>query len=262
MANTKTTKRKNGGGGEKGSGNDTDTDSESEFPQNQGNGDLVDDLSHVHDKCDDLMAKLKALNQAAVDMPMASAAVSTSPFVSPVITPVQTMTTGDVVEGVGAPVQENMDKSLSEVAATVDAVSDSLINYLTNGDTNSTGLVVATNTKVDVDEQLVGEVDNSNDQQLIEVNVVQINEAGIHQPLKPIGEIVKELDQLKNKKSQKHKNTHIKESNIIVNTPVFDQFSRMVFTKKTPPVIRGGIKKQDVLQPSGRGRGNGGCHGQ
>ena len=75
MANTKLTKRKEEG--------DTqqvkpDSDSESELPQNQGNGDLVvDDLSHVHNKCDDLMAKLKALNQAVEDMPMASV-ISTS----------------------------------------------------------------------------------------------------------------------------------------------------------------------------------------
>ena len=38
----------------------------------RGNGDLVvDDLSHVHNKSDDLMAKLMALNQVAEDIPMA-----------------------------------------------------------------------------------------------------------------------------------------------------------------------------------------------
>ena len=54
---------------------ESSSDSEHELPQNQGNGDLVNDLYHVHDKCDDLMAKLRALNQAAVDMSTASAAV-------------------------------------------------------------------------------------------------------------------------------------------------------------------------------------------
>ena len=79
MANTKLTKRKEVGDTQQVK---SGSDSESELPQNQGNGDLVDDLSHVHDKCDNLMAKLKALNQAAVNMPTASV-VSTSPFVIP-----------------------------------------------------------------------------------------------------------------------------------------------------------------------------------
>ena len=67
MANTKLTKRK-----EEGETQQVKSDSYSELPQNQGNDDLVvDDLSHVHNKCDDLMAKLKALNQVAEDMPTA-----------------------------------------------------------------------------------------------------------------------------------------------------------------------------------------------
>ena len=51
----------------------------------------MDDLSHVHNECDDLMVKLQALNQAAVNMPTASI-VSTSPFVTPVVTPVHNST--------------------------------------------------------------------------------------------------------------------------------------------------------------------------
>ena len=89
MANTKLTKRK-----EEGSTQQVESvsGSESELSQNQGNGDLVmDNLSHVHNKCDDLMEKLKALNQAAVDIPTVSA-VSTSPFVTPIITPVHDST--------------------------------------------------------------------------------------------------------------------------------------------------------------------------
>ena len=74
MANTKQTKRKQEGNAQQ---VESGSDSESKLPQNQGNGDLVndssvDDLSHVHERCDDLMAKLKALNQEAVNMPTAS----------------------------------------------------------------------------------------------------------------------------------------------------------------------------------------------
>ena len=119
MANTKLTKRKEEGDTQQ---VEPDSDSESELPQHQGNGDLVvDDLSHVHNKCDDLMAKLKALNQVAEDMPMASV-VSTSPFVMPIITPVHD-STDSTVKG---------SENLSEVAATADAISKGLINNLTN----------------------------------------------------------------------------------------------------------------------------------
>ena len=116
MANTKLTKRKEEGDAQPdGSGSDSD----SELPQNQGNGDLVDDLSHVHDKCDSLMAKLKALNQAAVNLPTASV-VNTSPFVSPIITPIH------------PDMSTKVQTEKSEEVAT-DAVSDELTNYLTGG---------------------------------------------------------------------------------------------------------------------------------
>ena len=69
-----------------------------------------------------------------------------------------------------------------------------------------------------------------------EANVV-INEAGVCQPIKSIGEMLEELP-----KSRK-RNDHILESNIIVSTPVFNQcvsdFSMM--TKQTPP-----FKKQEL----------------
>ena len=88
MANTKITKRKH-------SANttqvDSDSDSVPELPLNQGNGDMVeelDELAHIHEKCDNLMAHLNALNQAAVSISTASA-VSTSPFVTPIVTLVQ-----------------------------------------------------------------------------------------------------------------------------------------------------------------------------
>ena len=62
MANTKRTKRKDVVGE---SSPHPDSDSGDELPQNEGNGDLViDSLIHVHEKCDSLMAQIKALNQA------------------------------------------------------------------------------------------------------------------------------------------------------------------------------------------------------
>ena len=56
--------------------------------------------------------------------------------------------------------------------------------------------------------------------QPVEVTVI-ISENGIHQPLKPIGEMLNELNfgECKGRK----RNDHIQESNIIVSTPVFDQ---------------------------------------
>ena len=123
----------------------------------------------VHFKCDDLMAKLKALNQVAEDMPMASV-VSTSPFIMPVITPVHD-STDSTVRG---------SENLSEVMVTADAVSEGLINYLTNP------FVVEINTgSVELDGQF-------SNIQPVEANVV-INEAGVQQPIKSIGEMLNEL---------------------------------------------------------------------
>ena len=153
MANTKLTKRKEEGDTQQVK---SDSDSESKLPQNQGNGDLVvDDLSHVHNKCDDLMAKLKALNQAVEDMPMASV-VSTLPFIMPVITPVHDST----VRG---------SENLSEVAVTADTISKGLIDYLTN-------LIV-----VEIVENNTGSVELNgqfSNVQPVEANVV-INQAGV-----------------------------------------------------------------------------------
>ena len=129
MANTKLTKRKEEGNTQQ---VESDSDSEAELPQNQGNGDLiVDDLSHVHNKYDDLMAKPKALNHAAEDIPTASV-VSTLPFVTPIITPVHDSTE----------VRESEVENLSEVAATADAVSENLINYLTGNRLTLTQLLL------------------------------------------------------------------------------------------------------------------------
>ena len=161
MTNTKLTKRKEEGDTQQ---VESGSDSESKLPQNQGNGDLMDDLSYVHDKCDNLMVKLKALNQAAVNMLTASV-VSTSPFVTPIVMPVHTDVCTEVRD----------TENLSEVAAAADVVSEGLINYLTNPIAVET---VETNigSEVDLDGQFS---DKENEiVQLIEASVV-INEAGI-----------------------------------------------------------------------------------
>ena len=193
MANTKLTKRK-----EEGDTQQVKSDSESELPQNQGNGDLVvDDLSHVHNKCDDLMAQLKALNQAAGETELAA---EISPFVTPeLITPVIT------------PIQE--------IAQTANTVSQNLGHYLTQN-------VVDTNTDLGTEGQLCGETVKM--PLPIEVNIM-IDEAGVQQPLKSIGEMLNELPE--------SRVSDISESNIIVTTLVYDhcasEFNSMK-TKQTP----------------------------
>ena len=161
MANTKLNKRKEEGDTQQVK---SDSDSESELPQNQGNGDLiVDDLSHVHERCDDLMVKLRALNQEAV-MPTASA-VSTLPFVTPIVIPVHT----DVCTEV------RQTENPSEVVATADAVAESLIDYLTNP------IVVETvENNIGSEVELNGQFSNKENEivQPIEANVI-INEAGV-----------------------------------------------------------------------------------
>ena len=217
---------------------DSDSDSEPELPLNQGNGDMVeesDELAYVHEKCDNLMAQLKALNQVAVNMTAASA-VSTSPFVTPVIMPVQ----GNIE------VRTTSSKFCpSEVATTADAVSESLINYLTN-----TEDVVVENVVENAVE--IENVNVSNEGvQLIETNVI-INEAGVQQPQKSIGEMLDELPKgnLRNK--------HIKESNIIVSTPVFDNIICSMKTKKTAEFKEKELQKQEArAQKKGVGCGAG-----
>ena len=198
MANTKLTKRKEEGSTQQ---VESGSDSEPKLPQNQGNGDLVvDDLSHVHNKCNHLMAKLKALNQAAANIPTASV-VTTLPFVTPIVTTVHS-------EGAWA-----VEGDLSKVAVTADAVSENLINYLTGGQ-----VAVDTNISLEVensdgDLQLV--VKENEAVQPIEATVI-INKAGIHQPLRPIREMLNELDSGQDK--SRKRDDHIQESNIIVST--------------------------------------------
>ena len=146
MANTKLTNRKEEGDTQQVK---SDSDSESELPQNQGNGYLVvDDLSHVHNKCDDLMAQLKALNQAAGET---ESAAEISPFVTPeLITPVITM--------------------IQEIAQTDNTFSQNLGHYLTQN------VVVDINTDLGSEGQLCGEIVKMSSP--IEVNIM-IDEAGV-----------------------------------------------------------------------------------
>ena len=230
MANTKLTKRKNCANTMQ---MDSDSDSEPELPLNQGNGDMVeesDELAHIHEKCDNLMAHLKALNQGAVNMSTASA-VSASPFVTPVIMPVQ----GNIEVGTIS------FKCPSEVATRADAVSDSLINYLTNTE--------------DVVVENVVEVENVNVSnegvQLTETNVI-INEAGVRQPQKSINEMLDELPK------GNLRNRHIKESNIIVSTPVFDNIVCSMKAKKTAEFKEEEFQRQEArAQRKGVGHGAG-----
>ena len=253
MASTKLTKRKEEGSTQQ---VESDSDSEAELPQKQGNGDLVDDLSHVHNKHDDLMAKLKVLNQAAKDIPTASV-VSTSPFVTPIITPVH-----DSTEVKGSEVE-----NLSKVTATADAVSKNLISYLTGDQVDTNSVVVEANTDLGV-ENLGGDsqfVNKENEAVQPVEAIVIINEAGVCQPLKPIGEMLNELDFGKSKSRKRY--DHIQESNIIVSTPVFDQcvseFSMKMkqtrtFKKQELKIIAAKEKAVKAKQ-KGVGRGDGGA---
>ena len=221
MANTKITKRKHSANTAQA---DSDSDSEPELPLNQGNGDMVeesDELAHIHEKCDKLMAHLKALNQAAVNISTASA-VSTSPFVTPIVMPVQ----GNIEVGTVS------SKCLNEVATTADAVSEGLINYLTN-----TGSIV-----VDVVD-VVKNVNVSNEGvQPVETNLI-INEAGVQQPQKSISEMLNEI--LKGNS----RNKHIEESIIIVSTPVFDHIACSMKTKTTAEFKEKELQRWETRAP-------------
>ena len=181
------------------------------------------------------MAKLKALNQAAQDIPAVSVVANTSPFVSPILTPIQMEVNVNVNgDGEAAPSQKgNEGGDLGDVAAVVDAVSDNLISYLMGDQVdNSVALVAVETNKVTV------EVPESEMVQPAEA--VVIDKAGIHQPLKTIGEMLKEL---RPKIKSRKRNRHIKESNIVVATPVFDKCASefRMKEKQTPKIKRKGI---------------------
>ena len=198
--------------------------SDDELPPNIGNGDLVEEeLLHVHEKCDDLMAQIKALNQAAGET---ESATEISPFVTlELITPVVT------------PVQEK--------AQATDAVSQNHECYLTQN------VVIDTNTDLG---QLCGETTKK--PLPIKVNIV-IDEAGIWQPLKSIGAILNELPKANSVSSE------ISESNIMVDTPVYNQcLVDMTHEKKQPMVKAKGLAALKVVEEAkmkGVGCGDGGA---
>ena len=220
MANTKLTKRKE----ERDTQQESDSDSESELPQNQGNGDLVvDDLSHVHNKCDDLMAQLKALNQAAGET---ESAAEISPFVTP-----------ELITSVITPIQE--------IAQTADTVSQNLGHYLTQN------VVVDSNTDLGSEGQLHGETVKMP----IEVNIM-IDEAGVRQSLRSIGEMLNELPKASSVSSK------ISESNIVVYTPVYNRcLVDMTHEKIQPKVKAKGLAALEAVEEAkktGIGHGDGG----
>ena len=93
-----------------------------------------------------------------------------------------------------------------------------MINYLTN-----TEDVVVEN----IVENVVENVDVSDEGvQPVETKVI-INEAGVQQSQKSIGEMLDELPK------SNSRNKHIREPNIIVSTPVFDHIVCSMKTKKT-----------------------------
>ena len=113
------------------------------------------------------------------------------PFVTLIVTPVHdnTKVRGPEVE------------KLSEVAATAYAVSENLISYLTGDQVDTNSVVVDTNTDLGVenlggDSQFINKVNEA--VQPVEAIVI-IKKAGIHQPLKPRGEMLNELDSSKSK---------------------------------------------------------------
>ena len=177
MANTKRMKRKDVEGE---SSPHPDSDSEDKLPQNEGNGDVViNSLIHIHEKCDSLLDQIKALNQAGggTEVPKEVTPFVTLELVTPVITPVQEI-------------------------QIVTLVTQSLEQYLTQ---NVVDIVDDTNTE----GQLNGKIVRNS----IEANIV-IDEAGIWQPSKSIGEMLNKLPG--------GVSSEISEMNIIVSTPVYE----------------------------------------
>ena len=87
--------------------------------------------------------------------------------------------------------------------------------------------------------------------QPVETNLI-INEAGVQQPQKSIGEMLDELPK------GNSRNKHIEESNIIVSTPVFDHIACSMKTKTTAEFKEKELQKREARAPKkGVGRGAG-----
>ena len=217
MANTKRTKRKDVEGD---SSSHPDSDSGDELPQNEGNGDLViNSLIHIHEKCDSLLDQIKALNQAAGETEVPKK-------VSPLVTP-------DLVTPVITPVQENMQ--------VITSVTQSLEKYLTQ---NVVDMVGDTNTDLETEGQLNDKIVRNS----IEINIV-IDEAGIQQPSKSIGEMLNKLP--------KRVSSEISEMNIIVSTPVYEWCFADMRMKRTPEFKQKALSRAEEVEWKGVGQGNG-----
>ena len=142
-------------------------------------------------------------------------------------------------------------ENLSKVAATADAVSENLINYLTGDQVDTNSVVVGTKTDLRVDSQFINKEKEA--VQPVEPIVI-INKAGLCQPLKPIGEMLEELDFSKNKSRKRHE--HIQESNIIVSTPVFDRCVSE-FSMKMRKTLK--VRGKGMKELKGVGQGGGGA---
>ena len=213
MANTKRTKRKDMEGE---TFPNPDSDSGDELPQNEGNGDLVvNSLIHVHEKCNSLLDQIRALNQATGETGVPE---KVSPFVTPeLVTPVITL------------VQENIQ--------VITPVTQSLEQYLTQ---NVVDMVDDTNTDLEVEGQLNGKIVRNS----IETNIV-IDEAGIWQPLKSIGEMLNELP--------KSISSEILKMNIVVSTPVYERCFADMKMKKTLEFKQKALSEAEEVEQKGVG---------
>ena len=119
---------------------------------------------------------------------------------------------------------------------------------MTGKQVDSNSVVVETNTDLGVDSQFIKEKEVK---QPVEPIVI-INEAGICQPLKPIGKMLQELDFKKNRSRKRHE--HIWKLNIIVSTPVFDQ-CLSEFSMKKKKTLK--IKEKGMRELKGVGQGGG-----
>ena len=213
MANTKRMKRKDVEGE---SSPHPNSDSGDELPQNEGNGDVViDSLVYVNEKCDSLLDQIRALNQATGETEVPK---KVSPFVTlELITPVIT------------PVQENIQ--------VVTPVTQSLEQYLTQ---SIVDMVDDTNTDLETEGQLNGKIVRNS----VESSIV-IDEAGIQQPSKSIGEMLNELP--------KTVGSEISKMNIIVSSPVYEWCFAEMKMKKTPEFKQRALSEVEEVEWKGVG---------
>ena len=139
--------------------------------------------------------------------------------------------TPELVTPVITPVQENIQ--------VVTPVTQSLEQYLTQ---NAVDMVDDTNTDLETEGQLNGKIIRNSPP--VEANVV-IDETGIWQPSKSIGEMLDELP--------KSVSSEISEMNIIVSTPVHEQCFADMKMKKTPEFKQKALSEAEEVEQKGVG---------